>query len=67
MLPSRASQARLTNQLLPTPAPINTTHTHPTHSASAFGGVMFIFMGLGFKAGYLGMHDPDLLPYSLCK
>lgn len=38
-----------------------------THSASAFGGVMFIFMGLGFKAGYLGMHDPDLLPYSLCK
>ena len=27
---------------------------------------MFIFMGLGFKAGYLGLHDPDLLPYSLC-
>lgn len=27
---------------------------------------MFIFMGLGFKAGYLGMHDRELLPYSLC-
>lgn len=23
-------------------------------------------MGLGFKAGYLGLHDPNLLPYSLC-
>ncbi|EKU21203.1 hypothetical protein NGA_0147800, partial [Nannochloropsis gaditana CCMP526] len=26
---------------------------------------MFIFMGLGFKAGYLGLQDMDLLPYSL--
>jgi hypothetical protein len=34
-------------------------------SASAFGGMMFIFMGLGFKAGYLALQDIELLPYSL--
>lgn len=34
-------------------------------SASAFGGLMFIFMGLGFKAGYLALQELELLPYSL--
>ena len=43
----------------------NATPQNFAVSASAFGGMMFIFMGLGFKAGYLGLQDMDLLPYSL--
>ncbi len=52
------------NQAPTTANPVPTPQNFAV-SASAFGGMMFIFMGLGFKAGYLALQDMDLLPYSL--